>query len=145
MYRILALKDSVTASSTNGVHFRAWYNYAISKSFFTSEGHIMRNLKFQWLKYFLLGCLCVMVVGCSSKITQENFARIQNNMSMKDVIGILGEPTSSEGIMIAGISGTSAVWKSQNSEIDIQFLNDKVTVKSFNTIKEEDPHQGMHH
>lgn len=103
----------------------------------------MRNLRLNWLKQFMLGCLCLMIISCSSKVTQENFARIKNNMSMQEVIAILGEPTSAEGIMIAGISGTSAVWKSKNSEIDIQFLNDKVTVKSFNTIQEEDARKGM--
>lgn len=60
-------------------------------------------------------------------------------MTMKEVIAILGEPTSSESISIAGISGTSAVWQDRYSEIDIQFLNDKVTVKTFGKPGEDSP------
>ena len=70
------------------------------------------------------------LLACS-KVTQENFNKIKTNMTMKEVISILGEPTSSDSVNIAGISGTSAIWKEKEAEIDIQFLNDKVTVKTF--------------
>ncbi len=78
-------------------------------------------------------CFCVLLVACS-KITQQNFDQIKNNMTMKEVIALLGEPTSSESINIAGISGTSAVWKDENAEIDIQFLNDRVAVKAYSKL-----------
>lgn len=71
-----------------------------------------------------------LLIACS-KITQTNFDKIKPNMTTQEVIAILGEPTNSESINIAGISGTSAVWKDKNAEIDIQFLNDRVTVKAF--------------
>jgi len=54
-------------------------------------------------------------------------------MKMQEVVSILGEPTSSDSVNIAGVSGTAAVWKSNDAEIDIQFLNDKVFAKSFTT------------
>ena len=87
----------------------------------------------------IAACLSVFILACS-KINQNQFDKIQNNMTMKEVTGILGEPTSSESIMIAGISGTSAVWKNDEAEIDIQFLNDKVTVKSFSKANDIDKH-----
>lgn len=89
---------------------------------------------------FILLCvtfLSISIVACS-KITQENFDKIKNNMTMQEVIALLGEPTSSESINIAGISGTSAVWKDKNAEIDIQLLNDRVTVKAFSKVNEKD-------
>jgi hypothetical protein len=58
-------------------------------------------------------------------------------MTMREVIAIIGEPTSSESINIAGISGTSAVWKNKDAEIDIQFLNDRVAVKAFSNPTDE--------
>ncbi len=82
-------------------------------------------------KGFLLVFVSFLIIGCS-KITQENFDKVQPNMSMQEVINILGEPTSSDSINIAGISGTSAVWQNKNAEINIQFLNNKVTIKVFN-------------
>lgn len=86
---------------------------------------------------FLTALACLMLFACS-KVSQDNFEKVKPNMTMKEVVSILGEPTSSESINIAGISGTSAIWKDNNAEIDIQFLNDKVTVKSFSKINPQD-------
>ena len=55
-------------------------------------------------------------------------------MTMQEVTAILGKPTSSESLSIAGVSGASAVWKDKQNEIDIQFLNDRMTVKTFGKV-----------
>src|SRR5205085_7412160 len=87
------------------------------------------------VRTFLLTSLCIFLFACS-KYSQSNFEKIKDNMSMKEVIAILGEPTNSESINIMGIAGTSAVWKDKHAEIDIQFLNDVVAVKSFSKVDE---------
>lgn len=74
--------------------------------------------------------LCLFFSACS-KVTQNNFDKIQNNMTMKEVIAILGEPTSSDSLNIAGMSGATAVWKEGDAQIDIQFINDRVIIKAF--------------
>ncbi|RDI44551.1 DUF3862 domain-containing protein [Aquicella lusitana] len=89
-------------------------------------------------KWILAFFFCAMLLGCS-KLTQTNFDKIKAGMSMKEVVTILGEPTKSESIEIAGISGTSAVWRNQQTEIVIQFLNDQVTIKSFRKTGEKLP------
>ena len=94
------------------------------------------TLKF---KLFLVLALCLFLFACS-KLTQENFDKIKTDMTMQEVAAILGEPTTSEGIMIAGISGTSATWKDDKAEIDIQFLNNKVAVKSFSKLDKKESH-----
>lgn len=88
------------------------------------------------LTLLLTAILCIFLTACS-KITQQNFDKIKENMTMQEVRAILGEPTSAESITIAGISGTSAVWKNNNAEIDIQLLNDRVAVKAFSKVGEE--------
>jgi hypothetical protein len=90
-----------------------------------------------FFKTILFSCLCLILFACS-RYTQENFEKIKNNMSMKEVIAILGEPTNSESVNIMGIAGTSAVWKDKNAEIDIQFLNNVVVVKAFNSLKNDE-------
>jgi hypothetical protein len=100
----------------------------------------MKILCNRLIKLLFTASLCVLLIACS-KITQENFDKIKNNMSMKEVTAILGEPTSAESITIAGISGTSAVWKDSNAEIDIQLLNNRVTVKAFSKEGDQDSHQ----
>jgi hypothetical protein len=84
----------------------------------------------------LFALLCTLLFACS-KISQKNFDKIKNDMTMQEVVSILGEPSSAESINVVGISGTSAVWKDKDAEIDIQFLNERVAVKSFSKLSEE--------
>lgn len=70
-----------------------------------------------------------LLAACGSKITAENFERIQDGMSQKEVVAILGEPTETSAINIAGVSGGMATWQEGNTVISVQFLNDKVKGK----------------
>ena len=87
------------------------------------------------MKFLLRFCMilicAIFLSGCMQRLTQENFDKIQTGMPMSEVITILGEPTASESVNFAGISGTSATWKNKNTVITIQFLNDKVQIKAF--------------
>ena len=82
--------------------------------------------------------MSLLIIACS-KLTQENFSKIKLGMTMQQVTSILGEPTNVEKINIAGISGTSATWQNDEAQIDIQFLNEQVTVKAFSRHKKETP------
>lgn len=72
----------------------------------------------------------VLLAGCS-RITQENFARIQDGMPEQEVHAILGTPAESSNITVLGLSGTSSKWNANDAVISIQFVNGKVRAKSF--------------
>ena len=72
----------------------------------------------------------VLLAACS-KITQENFVRIQDGMSEAEVLAILGSPTQSSSGSILGISGTSSKWVAGDAVISIRFVNGKVALRSF--------------
>jgi uncharacterized protein YcfL len=82
---------------------------------------------------FLVVLLSVFLIACS-KVTEQNFNQIQTGMTLEQVETILGPPTETKSMTVAGISGTSAVWRDKNTEIDIQFINDKVQLKSLNKV-----------
>lgn len=87
-------------------------------------------------------CFALVISGCS-RVNQSNFDKIKTEMSYEEVVAILGKPTSSNSVDIAGVSGTSATWKTSSIEIDIQFLNNKVFVKFLNQLNSsETPHVG---
>ncbi len=92
--------------------------------------------RFAFIRCLILFCCLSLLFGCS-KISQDNYQKIQPNMTMQEVVAILGEPTHTENISIAGISGASAVWRDSSGEIAIQFLNDRVTVKTFSKESEK--------
>jgi len=72
------------------------------------------------------------LVSCAgSKISQENFEKIQTGMSLAQVIAILGEPTESSSVDVAVFSGTVSKWQAEGVTITIQFVNGKVVAKQF--------------
>ena len=77
-----------------------------------------------------LAALLLLLAACS-KVTQENFAKVQDGMSEKEVAAILGKPTESTSASITGISGTSSKWVGGDAVIVIRFLNGKVAIKSY--------------
>jgi hypothetical protein len=80
----------------------------------------------------LLAAVFVMclLVGCS-KVTQENFLKIQEGMSEQEVISVLGSPTESNSVNILGVSGTASRWVGKDAVIVVRFVNGKVATKTF--------------
>lgn len=72
-----------------------------------------------------------LVLAACSKVTQENFARIQDGMTEQQVAAILGGPTETSSSRILGISGTSSIWKDGDATVTVRFVNGKVAMKSF--------------
>lgn len=72
----------------------------------------------------------VLLAACS-KVTQENFSRIQEGMSEQEVAAILGSPTESASTSVLGISGTSSRWTGGDAVITVRFVNGKLALKSF--------------
>ena len=72
----------------------------------------------------------VLIAACT-KVTQENFAKIQEGMSEQEVTGLLGSPTESNSINVLGVSGTASRWVGGDAVITVSFVNGKVALKSF--------------
>ena len=77
-----------------------------------------------------LAAAALSLAACS-KVTQENFGKVQNGMTEQEVIAILGNPTESTSRDVLGITGTSSRWASGDAEITIRFVGGKVALKSF--------------
>jgi hypothetical protein len=79
----------------------------------------------------LASALVLMLMVACSKVTQENFAKVQEGMSEEEVIALLGSPTESNSVNLLGVSGTSSRWVAGDAEITIRFVNGKVALKRF--------------
>ena len=73
----------------------------------------------------------LLLLAACSKITQDNFAKIKDEMSEQEVAAILGSPTESSSTSLLGISGTTSRWASADAVIVVRFINGKVALKSF--------------
>lgn len=87
-------------------------------------------MKNTWRRFALIACLSLPLLACSP-INQENFSKIQDDMTMEQVTAILGQPTESSSLGLGPLSGTNAVWKGDKGIISLQFINGKVRMKSF--------------
>ena len=79
--------------------------------------------------------LCMLFLAAAlaacSKVTQENFAKVQDGMTEAEVVALLGSPTESSSVQVLGVSGTASKWVSGDATITIRFVNGKVALKSF--------------
>ena len=73
-----------------------------------------------------------LLIACS-RVTEDNYNRIESGMEEATVIKILGEPDESSSIGIGSLSGKSSVWDDGKARISIQFFNSKVKLKKFGT------------
>lgn len=79
---------------------------------------------------FLAIAAALLIAACS-KVTQENFAKIQEGMSEQEVTALLGSPTESNSVNVLGVSGTASRWVGRNAVITVRFVNGKVALKTF--------------
>lgn len=76
----------------------------------------------------LMLSFAVVLLGCT-KITEQNYNRIEVGMDEGQVNLILGPPTKSDSVNFFGANATTSVWNTQNTEITILFINHKVVIK----------------
>jgi hypothetical protein len=75
--------------------------------------------------------LLSILTACGSKVNESNYSKVEIDMTEEQVKSILGAPTESSGINVAGLSGTSSKWVGKEGTINVQFLNGKVKAKAF--------------
>lgn len=83
-----------------------------------------------------LAVALLLLVGCT-RLTQENFNRIEKGTSYEEVQTILGPPTESQSVGIGPLSGTAATWDDGKTRIEIKFVNEKVQLKSLEKSQPE--------
>ena len=73
-----------------------------------------------------LCCALILLAGACSKITNENYAKIETGMSYDEVVAILGPPDAVDDV----VGTKSAVWGKEPKLISIKFVADKVVFRA---------------
>ena len=71
----------------------------------------------------------LILAACSSRLTDDNLAKVRTGMSASEVKAILGKPDREETSETLGIRATTYYYKNGAGEAKITFLNDGVMVK----------------
>jgi len=77
------------------------------------------------------------LASCGSKVNENNYAKIEIDMTEEQVKSLLGAPTESSSLNVGGLSGTSSKWVAKEGTINVQFLNGKVKAKAFSKPSEQ--------
>lgn len=75
--------------------------------------------------------LLILLLAACSKVSEENFAKIEEGMSEGQVIALLGQPTQATSVSVLGVSGTTSRWEGSGAVITVRFVNGKVALKSY--------------
>lgn len=82
----------------------------------------------------LAGLMLMMVAGCGSKVSKDNYDKIKTGMTLAEVENILGKGELQAGGAggLGDLLGSAKVYKWTDGEksIMVTFANDKVTVKA---------------
>lgn len=78
------------------------------------------------IKWMIPLFICaVLFLGCS-KVTRENYDKIEMGMSYEEVIGIIGAPDSCD----ASLGAKQCIWGNDAKNITIGFMGEKVVLPS---------------
>src|SRR5947209_8805494 len=75
--------------------------------------------------------LCLLLTGCGSKVSKDNFEKIKPGMTQAEVEAILGTGTisNSQAASVPGMGNLSAkveTWTDGDKQIAVTYMNDKV-------------------
>jgi hypothetical protein len=75
--------------------------------------------------------LLVLLLAACSKLTQENYARVQTGMTLDEVSAILGRPDSCSETL--GVK--KCTWGDEQRHININFVADKVLLSNAKNLR----------
>lgn len=95
-------------------------------------GTTRRNFTMKTLSSVTACCLLLLsLMACGTRVSQDNYDKVQDDMTTQEVNRILGEPTTLSSFSIGSLSATTAKWVGKSHTITVTFANDKVKVKTY--------------
>ena len=75
--------------------------------------------------------LLMLLLAACSKVTEQNFAKIEDGMTEEQVMAVLGRPSEATSVSVLGVSGTTSRWEGDGALITVHFVNGKVALKTY--------------
>ena len=90
---------------------------------------------------FTATALTLLLLAACSRVTGENYGKIQDGMTREEVYAILGRPDKVGGGGIGPLEMSAETWKGGGQTITVTFGNGKVVIKAIGeTEKPADAH-----
>lgn len=75
------------------------------------------------------------IAGCS-KVTADNYAKIEAGMTHDQVQAILGKPDSVSGSSLGSLAMSTEIWNGRSQDISITYAGDKLVMKNIEPHKQ---------
>ena len=87
---------------------------------------------------WLAAMLMVVSLMACSKATQDNYNKVEADMTRAEVHGILGKPDEVNSSSIGSLSFSSETWRGRDHTISIQYANDSVKLKHISAKEKQE-------
>lgn len=81
-------------------------------------------------------CIALTVAACS-KVTPENYQKVESGMTRDQVYAILGEPDEVSGGGVGSLTMSAERWEGRTQVISVTFGGEKVVLKSIDERQSE--------
>lgn len=75
----------------------------------------------------------LLLLAACSRVTPENYGRLEAGMSRDEVYAILGQPDDVSGGGIGSLTMSSETWRSDRHTIVVSFAGEKLALKSIDS------------
>ena len=93
----------------------------------------MQSIRCSLLALFM----ALLIVGCS-RATQDNYNKIETDMTREEVHAILGAPDEVNSSSIGSLSFSSETWQGRKHTISIQYANARVKLKHISANEDKE-------
>ncbi|MGQ0501600.1 MAG: outer membrane protein assembly factor BamE domain-containing protein [Panacagrimonas sp.] len=99
----------------------------------------MRSVFTTFFRYGLLvPVAAVLLVAACTRVTPENYAKLEAGMTRSQVYEILGKPDEVSGGGIGKLTVSGETWKGRGQTITVTFGGDQVVLKGISQDKPEE-------
>lgn len=77
--------------------------------------------------------LAILLLAACSKVTPDNYNKVEAGMDRAAVYDLLGKPDEVSGGGIGGLKMSSETWRGGKHTIEISFVGDKVATRNIET------------
>lgn len=78
----------------------------------------------------VLAALALLTLSACSKVTPDNYAKLEAGMTRDEVHQLLGQPDNVSGSGVGKLTLTTETWEGSKHVVRVTFAGDKVTLKS---------------
>ncbi len=85
-----------------------------------------------------ISLLALLTLAACSKVSQENYSKVESGMDHDQVYSILGKPDEVNSGSIGSLTASSETWVGKDHTISVKFANGEVKMKSITANEQEE-------